>query len=83
VGLSIGFSRRSIFSASEMAGTPGASGRGFDLTDKNATWAEMTSVCGESLAAFLAISNKMLNGKWNSWTSPKSLHSESALSRRR
>src|ERR1700694_1147263 len=48
VGLSIGFSPcRSIFFSIRNGRYSGASGRGFDLTDKNAAWAEMTSVCGD------------------------------------
>jgi hypothetical protein len=48
VGLSNGFSPcRSIFFSMRNGRYSGASGRGFDLTDKIAAWAEMTSVCGD------------------------------------
>ena len=40
----------------------GASGRGFDLTDKNAAWAEMTSVCGDLVGSISR--NLKQNAEW-------------------
>ena len=39
-----------------------ASGRGFDLTDKNAAWAEMTSVCGDLVGSVSR--NLKQNAEW-------------------
>ena len=41
---------------------PGASGRDFDLTDKNAAWAEMTSVCGDLVGSISR--NLKQNAEW-------------------
>jgi hypothetical protein len=63
VGLSIGFSPcRSIFFSIRNGRYSGASGRGFDLTDKNAAWAEMTSVCGDLVGSISR--NLKQNAEW-------------------
>ena len=40
----------------------GASGRGFDLTDKNTAWAKMTSVCGDLVGSISR--NLKQNAEW-------------------
>jgi hypothetical protein len=63
VGLSIGFSPcSSIFFSIRNGRYSGASGRGFDLTDKNAAWAEMTSVCGDLVGSISR--NLKQNAEW-------------------